>query len=119
MFGFKRPVGPAMPPVSEISDRVGRGEMVLLDVREPAELRSTGTAVGAINIPLAMLAMRADPRSPDHDARLRPEVPVVLFCASGGRSGMGAQLMQKLGYAEVHNLGGFGDWVRSGGPVLR
>lgn len=95
-----------------------KGEMTVIDCREAGELKASGTAMGGVHIPLALLAMKADPKSPDHDMRLDPAKPVAIFCASGGRSGMGAQALQRLGY-EAHNIGGFGDWVNAGGAVQR
>lgn len=119
MFNFLRSSAPARLTVKDAADRQSRGDLALIDVREIAEVRASGIATGAINIPLSLLAMRADPKHPDHDTRLDPDRAVALYCASGARSGMGAQVLERLGYAEVHNLGGFGDWVRGGGSVSR
>lgn len=120
MFNFLRSSpAPARLTVPQAAERVARDDLTLIDVREAGEIRASGMAKGAIHIPLAMLAMKADPRHPDHDKRLDPSRAVALYCASGGRSGMGQQLLQRLGYGEVHNLGGFGDWVQGGGAVTR
>ncbi len=103
------------------ADAVGKvkaGEMTVIDCREAGELRASGTAMGGVHIPLALLPMKADPKSPDFDKRLDPSKPVAIFCASGGRSGMGAQALERLGY-QAHNIGGFGDWVNAGGAVQR
>jgi len=97
---------------------VKSGEMVVIDCREAGELRASGTAMGGLHIPLALLQMKADPKSPDFDKRLDPAKPIAIFCASGGRSGMGAQVLSRLGYT-AHNIGGFGDWVNAGGAVQR
>ena len=94
------------------------GEMLIIDCREAAEIRASGTAKGGLQIPLALLPMKADPKSPDFDNRFDPAKPVAIFCASGGRSGMGAQVLKRLGY-QAHNIGGFGDWVNAGGAVQR
>lgn len=109
----------ARPSVAELAARVSTGEMILVDVRETGEVRASGLAAGAINLPLALVPQRADPRHPDHDKRLSPDRPVALYCASGARSGMAAQVLRRLGYAEVHNLGGLGDWISAGGSVSR
>lgn len=94
------------------------GEVVVVDCREAGELRASGTAKGGVHIPLALLQMKADPKSPDFDKRFDPAKPIAIFCASGGRSGMGAQVLSRLGYT-AHNIGGFGDWVAAGGAVQR
>lgn len=93
-----------------------KGELLLLDVREAAELQASGKAKGALHVPLALLAMKADPRSPDFDARFAPIKPVAVYCAAGGRAGMAAQTLERLGY-QAQNLGGFADWCASGGAV--
>lgn len=120
MLNFLRS-GPAAPRPSlpEIIEKVGSGQMMLIDVRELAELRASGKARGALHVPLSLLAMRADPKSPDHVASLQPDSPVAVYCASGGRSGMAAQVLARLGYKDVVNIGGFGDWVAGGGAVER
>lgn len=93
------------------------GEIVLIDVRDPSEL-AWGAAKGALNIPTATLMMRADPRSPECLPELKQGKPVVVFCASGGRSAMAKQMLERMGHAEVHNIGGFGHWQRAGGPCV-
>ena len=43
--------------------------------------------------------------------------PVILYCASGGRAALSGQALKEMGYDEVYNLGGFGEWAESGGAV--
>jgi len=118
MFGFLRPAArPAPPPVAEIAARVARGEVILVDVRDAGEIRASGKAKGALAIPLAALALKADPAAPD--ALLAPGRPVAVYCASGGRSGMAAKLLRRLGYDPVWNIGGLSDWIAAGGQVER
>lgn len=118
MFGFRRQTAPALP-VSDAVARVQAGEMVLIDVRDHAELAQSGKAKGALHIPLMRLPMMADPRHPDFDKRLAGDKPIALYCASGARSGMAVNILQKLGYGEVHNLGGLQHWAAAGGPIAR
>ncbi len=119
MFGFLRPSNSGRLGVADAIARADAGELVLIDVREPGEIRASGKAAGALTIPMATLAMKADPRSPECVAELKSGKPIAIYCASGGRSGMATQALQKMGHAEVHNIGGFGDWVAAGGPVER
>ena len=98
--------------------KAAAGELTLLDCREVAEVSASGTAAGAVHIPLALVPLKADPKAPDHDARLDPAKPVAVFCAMGGRAGRAAEVLRDLGY-EAHNIGGFGDWCAAGGPVTR
>ncbi|MEB3188584.1 MAG: rhodanese-like domain-containing protein [bacterium] len=69
----------------------------IVDVRSPEEFRG-GAYPGALNIPLQSLQARL-PEIPR-------DKPVVLYCASGGRSAAGASLMKQAGYPTVINAGG-------------
>lgn len=98
--------------------KAANGEIILIDVREAKELAASGMAAGALHIPLATLPLKADPRAPSFIAALEGRKPIAVYCAVGGRAGMAAQLLTRLGY-EAHNIGGFGDWVQAGGAVSR
>ncbi len=118
MFKFLRSA-PAQPQMTlkDVIAKVASHEVLLVDVRERAELQASGTAKGAIHIPVALIDMKADPKGPDFDKRFKDKT-VAVFCASGGRSGMAVQGLQRLGYQAI-NLGGFAAWVKAGGPVTR
>jgi rhodanese-related sulfurtransferase len=119
MFNFLRSAAPQpQMTMADVIAKAKTGEILLIDVRERSELQSSGTAKGAIHIPVSLIAMKADPKGPDFDKRFKADKPVAVFCASGGRSGMAAQVLTKLGYQAI-NLGGFGNWVQAGGPVAR
>jgi phage shock protein E len=75
----------------------------IVDVRSPEEFRD-GFYPGAVNIPVSDLARRL--------GEIKKDKPVVVYCASGGRSGMAARLLKSSGYAEVVNAGGLGDMPR-------
>jgi rhodanese-related sulfurtransferase len=111
------PVGRIAP--AEALRLARTGDLTLVDVREVAEVKMTGRAAGALHVPLMLLAAKADPRHPEHDPRLTPDRPVAVYCASGGRSQRGAEMLAAMGYTRVYNLGGLGDWQAAGGPVER
>jgi phage shock protein E len=82
------------------------GEIVIIDVREPDEF-ATGRIPGATLIPLGELANRTD--------EVPTDVPVVMVCRSGNRSGQAVQLLQKAGFTNVHNMtGGMNAWSQAG-----
>jgi rhodanese-related sulfurtransferase len=117
MFSLFRSSTPAnTPSVQEVAAQVAKGQMILIDVREIAEVRASGKAEGAVVLPLSILPVKADPHQPD--PALKKGVPVVVYCASGARSGRAAQLLTQLGYGPVSNLGGLGDWASGGGKVV-
>jgi len=110
---------PAAAPISlkDAIARVEQGEMALIDVRDISEVKMTGKAKGALHIPLMLLQVKADPRSPECDPALDPQKPVGIYCASGARSHMAAGMLRQMGYGEVHNLGGLVEWANAGGAV--
>ena len=79
----------------------------------------TGKARGALHVPLGLVRLRCDPNAPDCPAGLGRDRAVALYCASGGRSQMAAQMMAQMGYKEVYNLGGLYDWHAAGGEITR
>jgi rhodanese-related sulfurtransferase len=90
---------------------------LVVDVRDPPELQTSGKVKGAVNVSRGMLEFRADPKSPYHNPAFDPGKTVILYCASGGRSALAAKALRDLGYADVRNLGAFNDWVEGGGAV--
>ncbi len=115
---FRKSAAPALDPAA-ISAQVAQGALTLVDIRDPSEVAASGKAAGALAIPLSTLRMKADPSSPDHDSRLSPDRPLALYCASGARASMAKGMLAQLGYRDVTNLGGLGDWARAGGTVIR
>jgi len=92
------------------------GAMTVIDVRGADEVARTGKARGAHHIPLPQIASKGDPRHPEFEPELSGR-PIAVYCASGNRSGVAAQVLRSLGHAEVHNIGGLGDWMAAGGAV--
>lgn len=88
----------------------------VIDVREAAEL-AQGKVRGAVNVPRGLLEFQADPESPMYDSALDPDKTVLVYCAAGGRAALAGKALQDLGYTDVRNLGGFGDWAAAGGDV--
>ena len=104
--------------IQDVIKAAASGAITVIDVREASEVQASGQAKGALHIPLATLAMKADPKSPDYDARIAQGKPIAVYCAAGGRAGMAATTLGRMGYEAV-NIGGFGDWAAAGGPVSR
>ena len=108
----------AVPKISgkEAQEMVANGAL-LVDIRDSAELAQTGKAAGSIHIPRGSLEFKADPTSPTADKNFSLDKTVILHCASGGRAALAGKLLKDMGYQQVYNLGGFKDWVESGGKV--
>lgn len=81
---------------------------VLLDIRTPEELAENGTIQGAVNVDYY-----ADNFQEEME-KLDREVPVMLYCRSGGRSGQAASLLKELGFKQVYDMqGGYSAWLES------
>lgn len=96
---------------------IASGKAIVVDVRDGGEVAKSGKVKGALNVSRGLLEFKADPASPYYDPSLRQDVPVIVYCASGGRAALSGQALKELGYAEVYNLGGFQGWVESGGEI--
>jgi len=116
MFSAFRSAPAARLSVADVAAEVAQGKMLLIDVREVPEAKASGVAQGAKLIPLSLLPLKCDPRQPG--CELPQGLPVAVYCASGGRSGMAADVLARLGYGPVTNLGGLRDWAAGGGAVV-
>lgn len=86
---------------------LARGEVVLIDVREPEEW-AAGHAPWAEPLPLGQVSPASVPR----------DRPVIAVCRSGNRSGKAADALAAAG-VRVHNLaGGMKAWAQAGLPVV-
>lgn len=101
----------------QVAAELESGDAVLVDLREPAE-REAASIPGTIHVPLGMLELAADPALPNHQPELRPDRRVILHCAAGGRSALGAKTLKDMGYSNVAHLdGGITKWAQEGKPV--
>lgn len=121
--GFKQLVADANAAVEIITatqalDELQRGESTFFDLRDYSELVRDGKIPGAVHASRGMLEFYADPESPYHRIEFSLAKRVILYCASGGRSALGAQRLQEMGFQEVaHLAGGLKAWKEAQGPV--
>jgi rhodanese-related sulfurtransferase len=94
-FGAERISG------NEARQLVADGAM-LLDVRSPEEFAG-GHIDGAVSIPIQELSGRTDELGNKTD-------PIVVYCQSGTRSAMAKRMLERNGFANVHDLGGIRKW---------
>jgi rhodanese-related sulfurtransferase len=106
----------AVPRVTpeEARKLIAEEDALLVDVRDGTELAKSGKIKGAVAVSRGMLEFKADAESAYHDAAFRKDRPVVLYCASGGRSALAGKTLKDLGFEKVHNLGAFKDAVAGG-----
>jgi rhodanese-related sulfurtransferase len=89
-------------------------DALVVDVREPGELRQGGKLKGAVNVPRGLVEFKADPEGAARDPAFRQDRPVLVYCASGGRSALAGKALKELGYERVYNLGGFKELAEAG-----
>ncbi|TKH41473.1 rhodanese-like domain-containing protein [Paenibacillus sp. FSL R10-2782] len=77
-------------------------EIVIIDVREPAEW-SEGHIESAKHIPLGQLLER------QHE--LDPKQETIIVCRSGNRSGLACELLGEKGFNAVNMIGGMNEWT--------
>lgn len=108
----------AVPRVTptEAKGLIEQGALVV-DVRDAPEVEKSGKVMGAVHVSRGMLEFRADPESPYHDKKFDKARPVLVYCASGGRSALSGKTLKDLGYERVYNLGAFKDWAEAGGDI--
>lgn len=91
---------------------------LLVDLRDVRELERDGRIPGALHAPRGMLEFWVDPESPYYRDVFVPGKRFVLYCASGWRSALAAQTLQRMGLETVcHIGGGFNAWKEAGGAV--
>jgi phage shock protein E len=87
------------------------GHLFVLDVRTPQEY-AEGHVPGAVNVPHDQLASRLAEVPKDKD--------VVLYCKSGRRAGIAADVLAANGYTRLSHLeGDMNAWIEKGRPIAK
>lgn len=124
-LGYKALMAAAEAQVSSVTaaDAVamlGRPDVVVVDIRDPREIEREGRIPGSFHAPRGMLEFWVDPESPYHKPVFAEDKTFIIHCASGWRSLLATELLQRMGLKPVLNMkGGFGAWKEAGGPVER
>ena len=85
---------------------------IIIDVRTKEEFVSGHISDVQTLIIMALILKKLD--------LVNKDVPILVYCRSGGRSSRAANIMQSLGFTEVYNLsGGIGAWKDSGFDVIK
>ncbi|EAL88108.1 hypothetical protein KXW98_007586 [Aspergillus fumigatus] len=115
------PAGPPSPPANP------QGKLILIDVREPAELTSTGIIPTAVAVPLASQPDALFLTPDEFETRfgfpkpgIEEEGDIIFYCKAGVRAKTAAQLAVQAGYNPdrigVYE-GSWLDWADKGGRV--
>ena len=95
--------------VQEAKEMVERGDVQVIDVREPNEYRE-GHVPGAKLMPVNSVLSRVQELNHDQD--------IVFICAVGQRSALACEMAAAMGLGRLYNVeGGTNAWVEAGLPV--
>uniref|UniRef100_A0A182FG05 Rhodanese domain-containing protein n=1 Tax=Anopheles albimanus TaxID=7167 RepID=A0A182FG05_ANOAL len=106
--------------LAEVEDLPNHPEVLLIDVREPAELEATGRIPTSINIPLKTVQHELGLGAEAFEAkygRKKPTLddPLIFSCRSGVRAGQAALQADQLGYRKYESVKNYvGSWLEYG-----
>jgi rhodanese-related sulfurtransferase len=121
--GFRQMVDEAKSRIKTISlqdarSRLGKDDVVFVDVRDVRELEREGMVPGAFHCPRGMLEFWLDPDSPYHKDVFAADKEFVFYCNGAWRSALAADVAQQMGLERVVEMdGGFAEWKEKGFPV--
>lgn len=101
----------------QLKQRLAEGKIVVVDVREPWELREYGFIPGSVNVPLGQVSTALQLPPEEFREKYDGEMPsrtdnIVFVCLAGIRSKTALNAAASLGYRDVqHYPGGLQDWV--------
>jgi len=82
----------------------------VVDVRTLAEY-AAGHVAGAVNIDVEASDFA------ERVAELDPEAPYLLYCRSGRRSAIAAEIMAEAGFTDIIDAGGLDPLAEAGAPI--
>jgi rhodanese-related sulfurtransferase len=121
--GFKQLVDEAKARITTIKledakARLGRDDVVFVDLRDVRELEREGMIPGSFHCPRGMLEFWLDPESPYHKDVFASGKEFVFYCNGAWRSALAADTAQQMGLEPVSEMdGGFTAWKKAGLPV--
>ena len=101
----------------ESVDLINNTQTVIIDVREESEVFNLGLIKNAVHIPRGLIEFKLSPNSQNNPVLINDNTNILVYCAGGYRSALAAKTLLDLGFKNVYNLGGFKEWVESGGEI--
>ena len=101
----------------ESVDLINNTQTVIIDVREESEVYNLGLIKNDIHIPRGLLEFKLSPNSSNNPILISDDTNILVYWAGGYRSALAAKSLLDLGFKNVYNLGGFQEWVESGGEI--
>ncbi|XP_050343958.1 uncharacterized protein LOC126769309 [Nymphalis io] len=98
-----------------VKKAISNEKILLIDVREPDEVKEFGKIPNSVNIPLGNVSTALRTMTENefeklyHIKKPTEETEMIFYCMSGKRSGMAQQNAFNLGYKNVKNY--LGSWI--------
>jgi|TARA_Y100000816_G_scaffold41453_1_gene26088 rhodanese-related sulfurtransferase len=102
---------------NESLELINNTQTVIIDVREESEVYNLGLIKNAVHIPRGLIEFKLSPNSQNNPVLINDNTNILVYCAGGYRSALAAKTLLDLGFKNVYNLGGFKEWVESGGEI--
>jgi len=98
---------------NDFNDKIDKlSNEVVIDLRSHAELHRMGPIKGSKNIDFNSGRLLSS------ISGFQKDTPLMIYCASGGRSAKAAQQLKSEGYTKVYDLeGGLNAWKEAGLPI--
>ena len=102
----------------QVMDAAAKGDVVIVDIRDPREIERDGRIPGAFACTRGMLEFWIDPTSPYAKTAFQQDKKYIFHCAGGMRSALAAKTADDMGLMPVaHMGGGFAAWKDAGGAI--
>ena len=92
-------------------------ESIIIDVREDSEVLNSGVIKNAIHIPRGLIEFKLAPNSLSNPCNIDENTNLLLYCAAGYRSALAGKTLLEIGFNNVYNIGGYGEWIDNGGDI--
>lgn len=114
---------PTIKPADAQRRQKKEPNLLVLDVRDAADIGQTGTVPGALNLSLGSLTYLADNEVPEswrHPELADRARPIITTCILGPMGALGGKLLHDMGFTNVQILeGGVQAWIEAGLPVTK
>ena len=104
---------PKLSPVDAV-EKIRSSDVLVLDVRDAAEVGKTGKVRGAINVSRGLLELTVDQDAPHYDPIFQKNRTVLVYCTAGLRSALAGRTLLDMGFGSVFNIGGLKELVEAG-----
>lgn len=114
---------PTIKPADAQRRQKKEADLLVIDVRDAADIAQSGTVPGALNLSFGALTYLADNEVPEswrHPQLADRARPIITTCILGPLGAIGGKLLHDMGFTNVQILeGGVQAWIDAGLPVAK